>query len=100
MHTSMTSNKITLMDGMKIYIPYEGGNILDYNQCKLEVLYTKPLYTAKQQKYILYAAQRYLMYSNDDYEKVTHQLQLMKWKIAVVRQFLKLNVKIQCINSV
>ena len=78
----------------------EGGRILDYNECKLDVLYTKPLYTAKQKKYISYDAQRYLMYSTDDYEKVTHQLQLMKRKIAVVRQFLKLNVKIQCISLV
>ena len=64
----------------------EGGKVLDYNQCKIDTLYTKPLYTSKQQKYISYDAQRYLMYSNDDFKKVTGNYNGLKRKIAVVSE--------------
>ena len=48
----------------------EGGKILKYNQCKPEIMYKKPMYTQRQLKTTSYDAQRYLMYSTQDYKEV------------------------------
>ena len=60
------------------------GKILKYNQCKPDSLYSKPMYTARQKKAISYDAQRYLMYSTEDFNKCVRTLQGMKRKPAVV----------------
>ena len=51
------------------------GAILDYDECTPEVLYKEPLYSATQQRRIAPEAQKLLMYSNRDYEKVKAKIQ-------------------------
>ena len=50
------------------------GTIMNYDETSSDVLYEKPLYTAAQMKKISLEAQKLVMYTNKDYEKVKKKL--------------------------
>ena len=66
-------------DGYRVHLhPFykdKDGIIMNYDETSPEVLYDKPLYTAKQLRNLKMEAQKLLMYSNKDYEKVKSKLQ-------------------------
>ena len=75
----------------------KGGKILKYNQCKPEIMYKKPMYTQhtqRQLKTTSYDAQRYLMYSTQDYKEVLQTLQGLRCKPAVVSFYYCINKSI------
>ena len=72
----------------------EGGKILKYNQCKPEIMYKKPMYTQQQLKTTSYDAQRYLMYSTQDYKEVLQTLQGLRCKPAVESLYYCINKSI------
>ena len=51
------------------------GEILEYDETTPEFLYSKPLYDEKMKSRLSIEAQRLLMYSNKDYEKIRKKLQ-------------------------
>ena len=75
------------------------GEILEYDETTPEFLYSKPLYDEKMKSRLSIEAQRLLMYSNKDYEKVRKKLQKLgrAENRASVNQ-LSLKSKNLCIN--
>ena len=51
------------------------GEILEYDETTPEFLYSKPLYDEKTKSKLSIEAQRLLMYSTKDYEKIKKKLQ-------------------------
>ena len=75
------------------------GEILEYDETTPEFLYSKPLYDEKMKSRLSIEAQRLLMYSNKDYEKVRKKLQkLGRAENRVSVNQLSLKSKNLCIN--